>query len=56
MTLERLFDFKEKGASSYNNIDMIKSQGFESQNEYTFNQKSNIKTIHRNGKTIGIEE
>lgn len=28
VTMERLFDFKEKGASIYNNMDMIRSQGF----------------------------
>ena len=28
VTFERLFDFREKGASSYNNIDQVKSQGF----------------------------
>ena len=32
VTLERLFDFKEKGASSYNNIDQIRTEGFASQN------------------------
>lgn len=34
MTLERLMDFKYVGPSSYNNIDWIKTRGFESQIDF----------------------
>lgn len=54
VTLERLFDFKEKGASQYNNIDMVKSQGFESQNEFIYKQKVKVKT--RSGRTISLHQ
>lgn len=37
-------DFKERGASDYNNIDKIRTQGFDSQDAYQHKRRNNTKS------------
>ena len=53
VTLERLMDYKYVGASSYNNVDMIKTKGFDSQTD--FENGGKVEKVNKPEKTTPVQ-